>query len=268
MSSPLATDLFRLDGHVALVTGGARGLGQAMATALAQAGAAVCVADILPADETLAQIAATGQPGHAIVTDLVALDPDGADSLMQRVADELGPPSILVNNAGIIRRAPALTHTWEDWQQTITLDLSVPFLLSQALARHLVARESPGKIVNVASMLSYQGGYLVPGYTAAKSGIAGLTRALANEWARYGINVNAIAPGVVDNEHWDDVDARFARYENLAPGEKKRRVGAAVPFGRMARPDEISGMAAFLAGEDASYIVAQTYNVDGGNWMS
>ena len=114
MSSPTVANLFRLDGHVALVTGGARGLGQAMATALAQAGAAVCVADILPADETLALIAAAGQPGHALVTDLAALDPDAADELMQRVAEAVGAPSILVNNAGIIRRAPALTHSWED----------------------------------------------------------------------------------------------------------------------------------------------------------
>jgi 2-deoxy-D-gluconate 3-dehydrogenase len=258
LSSQLGTDLFRLDGHVALVTGGARGLGQAMATALAQAGAAVCVADILPADETVAQIAATGQPGHAIVTDLVTLDPDGANALIQRVTSALGAPSILVNNAGIIRRAPALTHSWEDWQQTISLDLSVPFLLSQALAQQLVARGAPGKIVNVASMLSYQGGYLVPGYTAAKSGIAGLTRALANEWARHGINVNAIAPGYMATELTAMLRSDPSRAETML---------ARIPAGRWGEPGDLAGAVIFLCSPAADYIHGTVLPIDGG-WLA
>jgi 2-deoxy-D-gluconate 3-dehydrogenase len=256
--SAARNDLFRLDGQVALVTGGARGLGQAMATALAQAGAAVFVADILPADETLEQIATHGQPGLALVTDLAALDPDGADAIMQRVAEKLGPPSILVNNAGIIRRAPALSHSWEDWQQTIALDLSAPFLLSQALARQLVARESPGKIVNVASMLSYQGGYLVPGYTAAKSGIAGLTRALANEWARYGINVNAIAPGYMATELTAMLRGDPARAEAML---------ARIPAGRWGEPDDLAGAVVFLCSRAAGYIHGTVLPIDGG-WLA
>lgn len=258
MSSPAGSELFRLDGHVALVTGGARGLGQAMATALAQAGAAVCVVDILPAEETLTLIADTGQQGHALVTDLTALDPDAADGLIQQVTDVLGAPSILVNNAGIIRRAPALTHSWEDWQQTIALDLSVPFLLSQALARHLVAREAPGKIVNVASMLSYQGGYLVPGYTAAKSGIAGLTRALANEWARYGINVNAIAPGYMATELTAMLRSDPARAETML---------ARIPAGRWGQPDDVAGAVVFLCSQAADYVHGTVLPIDGG-WLS
>jgi 2-deoxy-D-gluconate 3-dehydrogenase len=256
--SSAGNDLFRLDGQVALVTGGARGLGQAMATALAQAGAAVCVADVLPADETLALVAEAGQRARALVTDLAALDPDGADALIQRVAEALGPPSILVNNAGIIRRAPALTHSWEDWQQTITLDLSVPFLLSQALARQLVARESPGKIVNVASMLSYQGGYLVPGYTAAKSGIAGLTRALANEWARHGINVNAIAPGYMATELTAILRSDPTRAETML---------ARIPAGRWGEPGDLAGAIVFLCSRAADYVHGTLLPIDGG-WLA
>jgi 2-deoxy-D-gluconate 3-dehydrogenase len=229
-----------------------------MATALAQAGAAVCVADVLPADETLALVAEAGQRARALVTDLAALDPDGADALIQRVAEALGPPSILVNNAGIIRRAPALTHSWEDWQQTITLDLSVPFLLSQALARQLVARESPGKIVNVASMLSYQGGYLVPGYTAAKSGIAGLTRALANEWARHGINVNAIAPGYMATELTAMLRSDPTRAETML---------ARIPAGRWGEPEDLAGAVIFLCSRAADYIHGTLLPIDGG-WLA
>ncbi|MDQ2654400.1 MAG: SDR family oxidoreductase [Chloroflexota bacterium] len=256
--SAAGNDLFRLDGQVALVTGGARGLGQAMATALAQAGAAVCVADILPAEETLDLVAAYGQPGHALVTDLAALDPGGADTIMQQVVEKLGPPSILVNNAGIIRRAPAISHSWEDWQQTIALDLSAPFLLSQALARHLVARESPGKIVNVASMLSYQGGYLVPGYTAAKSGIAGLTRALANEWACYGINVNAIAPGYMATELTAMLRSDPSRAETML---------ARIPAGRWGEPEDLAGAVVFLCSRAADYIHGTVLPIDGG-WLA
>ena len=170
----------------------------------------------------------------------------------------MGAPSILVNNAGIIRRAPALTHSWEDWQQTIALDLSVPFLLSQALARQLVAREAPGKIVNVASMLSYQGGYLVPGYTAAKSGIAGLTRALANEWARYGINVNAIAPGYMATELTAMLRSDPARAETML---------ARIPAGRWGEPGDVAGAVVFLCSRAADYVHGTVLPIDGG-WLS
>lgn len=256
--SAAGRDLFRLDGQVALVTGAARGLGQAMATALAQAGAAVCVVDILPAEETLALVAAAGQQGHALVADLSDLDPAGADTLIREAAASLGEPSILINNAGIIRRAPALTHSWEDWQQTIALDLSAPFLLSQALARRLVASSSPGKIVNVASMLSYQGGYLVPGYTAAKSGIAGLTRALANEWARSGINVNAIAPGYMATELTAMLRSDPGRAETML---------ARIPAGRWGEPADLAGAVVFLCSPASSYVHGTVLPIDGG-WLA
>jgi 2-deoxy-D-gluconate 3-dehydrogenase len=229
-----------------------------MATALAQAGAAVCVADLLPAEETLNLIDAAGQSGHALEADLAALVPESADGLIQQVTDALGAPTILVNNAGIIRRAPALSHSWEDWQQTIALDLSAPFLLSQALARQLVAREAPGKIVNVASMLSYQGGYLVPGYTAAKSGIAGLTRALANEWARYGINVNAIAPGYMATELTAMLRSDPSRAETML---------ARIPAGRWGEPEDLAGAVIFLCSRAADYVHGTLLPIDGG-WLA
>jgi 2-deoxy-D-gluconate 3-dehydrogenase len=163
-----------------------------------------------------------------------------------------------VNNAGIIRRAPAMTHSWEDWQQTIALDLSAPFLLSQALARQLVAREAPGKIVNVASMLSFQGGYLVPGYTAAKSGIAGLTRALANEWARHGINVNAIAPGYMATELTAMLRSDRDRAETML---------ARIPAGRWGEPEDLAGAVIFLCSHAADYVHGTVLPIDGG-WLS
>ena len=146
------------------------------------------------------------------------------------------------------------------------VNLKAAFFLAQSAARHM--KDRGGKIINVASMLSYQGGITVPSYTASKHGMMGITRALANEWAQHGINVNAIAPGVVDGEHWEGVDAFFAKYENKPLGQKKKEVGEAVPFGRMGTAQDLTGMAIFLASEDANYIVGQTYNVDGGNWPS
>ena len=179
----------------------------------------------------------------------------------------LGGLDSLVNNAGLIRRADAVDFSEKDWDDVMNVNIKSAFFMSQAAGRHFIT-QGRGKIINIASMLSFQGGIRVPSYTASKSGVLGITRLLANEWAAKGINVNAIAPGVVDGEHWDGVDALFARYEGLPPGEKKRLVGEAVPFGRMGRAEDLTGMAIFLASPEADYIVAQTYNVDGGNWMS
>ncbi|MFT4040360.1 MAG: SDR family oxidoreductase [Thermomicrobiales bacterium] len=258
MSPDGANDPFRLDGQVAVVTGGARGLGQAMAVALAKAGAAVAVVDVLHAIDTLVMVRNLGVPHVGRLEDLSTFGPDDAKAMFASIAEIVGEPTILVNNAGIIRRGPALTHSWEDWQETITLDLSVPFLLSQALAQGLVARGQPGKIVNVASMLSYQGGYLVPGYAAAKSGVAGLTRALANEWASYGINVNAIAPGYMATELTAMLRSDPARAETML---------ARIPAGRWGEPDDLAGAVVFLCSQAAAYIHGTVLPVDGG-WLA
>src|SRR5262245_58439768 len=186
-------DSFKLDGRVALVTGAARGLGQGIALGLAEAGADIVALDRAAPDETYAQIAALGRRCHPLERDLAGTTPQTAGAIVAECVGALGRLDILVNNAGIIRRAPALEFSPNDWETVLSINLSAAFYLSQAAAQHFVAAGQGGKIINMASMLSFQGGTFVPAYTAAKSGLAGLTRALANEWAAQGINGNALA---------------------------------------------------------------------------
>lgn len=254
----LSGDPFRLDGQIAIVTGAARGLGQAIALGLASAGADIVLVDVLPTQETAEQIAALERRSHAITSDLVTLDPDGARAILSSAAAGLGQPSILINNAGIIRRAPAVDHPWQDWQDTIAIDLSAAFLLSQAFAKVRMDAAAPGKIVNVASLLSYQGGYLVPSYAAAKSGLAGLTRALANEWARSGINVNAIAPGYMATE--------LTAMLRSDPGRAEAMLGR-IPAGRWGEPADVQGGVVFLCSRAADYVHGTILPIDGG-WLS
>ena len=250
--------LFRLDGQTALVTGGARGLGQAMAVALAGAGADVAIVDVLPARETVAAVEALGRKSHTIMSDLATLDPSSASALIDEAGEAVGLISTLVNNAGIIRRAAAVDHGWDDWQETIAIDLSAAFLLCQAFARRRLDAGLRGKIVNVASMLSFQGGSRVPAYAAAKSGIAGLTRALANEWAGQGINVNAIAPGYMATE-----------LTSLLRGDPERAEAmlSRIPAGRWGEPDDLHGAVVFLCSRAADYVHGTILAVDGG-WLS
>ncbi|MBI1881336.1 MAG: SDR family NAD(P)-dependent oxidoreductase [Chloroflexi bacterium] len=196
-------DAFKLDGRVAVVTGAAQGLGQALALGLAEAGADVVALDRRACDETLRQIAGLDRRGHGIILDLQGLSPELAQEVIRESVAHLGRLDILINNAGIIRRAAALDFSQEDWESVLNVNLSSVFYLSQAAARYWAAEGRGGKIVNIASMLSFQGGILVSSYTAAKSGVAGLTRALANEWAGLGINVNAIAPGYMATDAAD-----------------------------------------------------------------
>lgn len=229
-----------------------------MAVALAGAGADVAIVDVLPAQETVAAVQAFGRKGHAFVRDLATLDPSAAAALLDEAGEALGPISILVNNAGIIRRAAAVDHGWDDWQETIAIDLSAAFLLCQAFAQRRLEGGPPGKIVNVASMLSFQGGFRVPAYAAAKSGIAGLTRALANEWAGQGINVNAIAPGYMATE-----------LTSLLRGDPER-AGAMlgrIPAGRWGEPEDLHGAVVFLCSRAADYVHGTILPVDGG-WLS
>ena len=254
----MTSDPFRLDGQIALVTGAARGLGQAIALGLAGAGADTILVDVLSTEETAARVAAFGRSAHGLKVNLATLDPAGASAVLAEAVTALGIPSILINNAGIIRRAPAVEHSWQDWQETIAIDLSAAFLLSQAFARQRIAVKQPGKIVNVASMLSYQGGYLVPSYAAAKSGLAGLTRALANEWARHGINVNAIAPGYMATE--------LTAMLRSDPQRAEAMLGR-IPAGRWGEPADVQGAVIFLCSRAADYVHGTILPIDGG-WLS
>jgi|SRR5579872_975602 len=249
---------FDLTGRAALVTGAAQGIGAAIAAGLAEAGADVALLDIRPADETAARVRALGRRAAAIECDLSGLTPERAAELVQAAVEQLSRLDILVSCAGIIRRAPALEFSPEDWNAVLDLNLNAVFYLAQAAARHFVAQGKPGRIINVASMLSFQGGLLVPSYAAAKSAVAGLTRALANEWAAREINVNAIAPGYIETE----VTAGIR-----ADAERSAAILSRIPAGRWGQPDDLKGAAVFLASDASRYVHGAILTVDGG-WLA
>ncbi|MDQ3410851.1 MAG: 2-dehydro-3-deoxy-D-gluconate 5-dehydrogenase KduD [Chloroflexota bacterium] len=253
----MTTDAFRLDGRVAVVTGAARGLGQGLAVGLAQAGADVAMVDVLPLAETRRRIEELGRRSVAMDQDLREMTPELAAAMIEKVVSALGRIDILVNNAGILRRAPALDVAAADWRDVVEINLSTPFYLSQAAARHWVAAARGGKIINMASMLSFQGGLMVPSYTATKSAIAGLTRALANEWASRGINVNALAPGYMATEMTSGIRDDPARSQAMLDR---------IPAGRWGTPEDLAGPVVFLASEAASYLHGVILPVDGG-WL-
>ncbi len=255
----------RLHGKVALVTGAARGIGQAIAARYAAEGARVVLAD---RDQPGAQAAADAIGAGAVGLRLDVTVQAEIDAAIAETVRRFGRLDILVNNAGIFDLAPIVEITRDSYARVFAVNVEGLLFTLQAAARQMIAQGGGGKIINFASQAGRRGEALVGVYCASKAAVISLTQSAGLDLIRHGINVNAIAPGVVDAEHWDDVDARFARYEGLAPGDKKRQVGAAVPFGRMARPDELAGMAVFLASPDADYVVAQTYGVDGGNWMA
>jgi len=255
----------KLQGKIAVVTGGGRGIGGAICERYVQEGAFVFVTDV---DEAQAQAVASALGAQAAALKLDVTSQDSIDAMISAVIARQGRLDILVNNAGIFDLAPIVEITRESYRQVFAVNVEGLLFTLQAAARQMIAQGHGGKIINFASQAGRRGEALVAVYCASKAAVISLTQSAGLDLIKHGINVNAIAPGVVDNEHWDHVDSLFAKYEGLAPGEKKRRVGAAVPFGRMARPDEIGGLATFLASSDADYIVAQTYNIDGGNWMS
>lgn len=250
-------DLFRLDGKVALVTGAGRGLGQGMAVGLAEAGADVAGLDVIPLDETQAQVEALGRRFLAVSCDLRDSSVPELDKTVQEVASEMGSLDILVNNAGIIRRTPALEFGEDYWDDVIQINLKALFFLSQAAGRVMVV-QGGGKIINVASMLSFQGGILVPSYTAAKSGVAGLTRALANEWAAKGINVNAIAPGYMATDNTAPIRSDPVRSEAIL---------SRIPAGCWGEPEDLKGVIVFLASAASGYLHGAIVPVDGG-WLT
>jgi len=251
-------DDFSLDGKVALVTGAARGLGQGIALGLAEAGADVAALDIVSLDETGEIIQNEGRRLHAMNVDLLESDAQLAADVVEECVSSLGRLDILVNNAGIIRRAPALEFGEEDWEAVIKINLSAAFYLSQAAARHFAGGSKGGKIINTASVLSYEGGMIVPSYSASKAGIANLTRALANEWAPLKINVNAIAPSYFTTELTSALREDVERSEALL---------ARLPAGRFGEPEDLKGAAVFLASDAADYVHGTILPVDGG-WLA
>ncbi len=254
-----------LRGQSALVTGAARGIGRAIAERYVREGARVMIGD-LNAEAAAATAQAIGEGARSLHLDVTRQD--SIDAAIAGTVAAFGRLDILVNNAGIFDLAPIVEITRESYARVYAVNVEGLLFTLQAAAKQMIAQGNGGKIINFASQAGRRGEALVAVYCSSKAAVISLTQSAGLDLIKHGINVNAIAPGVVDNEHWDDVDRRFARYEGLPPGEKKRQVGAAVPIGRMARPEEIGGLAAFLASADADYIVAQTYNIDGGNWMS
>jgi len=255
----------KLTGKIALVTGGARGIGRAVAERYAAEGARVAVADRL-AEEAKATAAAIGQGAFGIGVDVTSQDE--IDAMVAAIVAEAGGIDILVNNAAVFDLAPILEITRESYRRVFAVNVEGLLFTLQAVARQMVAQGRGGRIINFASQAGRRGEALVGVYCASKAAVISLTQSAGLDLIRHRINVNAIAPGVVDTPMWDAVDALFAKYEHLPLGEKKRQVGRAVPYGRMGTPADLTGMAVFLASDDAEYIVAQTYNVDGGNWMS
>ena len=254
----------RLKGRRAVITGAARGIGRAFAEAYLREGAEVVVLD-MDAERGEATARAIGASFRRLdVTDVEAVD-----AAIDAIAAE-GPIDILVNNAALFDLAPVTEVTEESFDRLFAVNVKGPTFLMRAVANAMLARPADHrrKIINMASQAGRRGEALVTVYCATKAAIISLTQSAGLHLADRGINVNAIAPGVVDGEHWDAVDAHFARAEGKAPGQKKREVGAAVPFGRMGTADDLTGMAVFLASAESDYVVAQTYNVDGGNWMS
>ncbi len=255
----------KLAGKVAVVTGGARGIGRAICERYAVEGAKVAIADVLMDD---AEALARGLGDASMAVRLDVTDQSSIDAMVEAVLARFGAIDILVNNAAVFDMAPILEITRESYRRIFAVNVEGLLLTLQAVAAQMVKQGRGGKIINMASQAGRRGERLVGVYCASKAAVISLTQSAGLDLIRHKINVNGISPGVVDTPMWDEVDAMFARYEGLQPGEKKRLVGAAVPFGRMGRPEDHAGAAVFLASADSDYVVAQTLNVDGGNWMS
>ena len=254
----------RLQGKTALITGAARGIGLAFAQAYVAEGAQVAIADI-NLDAAQAAAATLGAQAHAVALDVTRQD--SIDAAFAEAIHRMGHLDILINNAALFSAAPIVEITRADHDRLFAVNVAGTLFCIQAAARQMIPR-GRGTIINMASQAGRRGEPLVAVYCATKAAVISLNQSAGLDLIRHGINVNAIAPGVVDGEHWDGVDAFFAKYESKAPGQKKREVGAAVPLGRMGIAADLTGMAIFLATDEAKYIVAQCFGVDGGNWMA
>ena len=255
----------RLQGKSALITGGARGIGRAFAEAYVREGATVAVADI---DFAAAEATATAIGPQAYPVRLDVTDQASIDAAVATVVAKTGGIDILINNAALFDMCSIAELSHKSYDLQFAVNVKGTLFTMQSAAKAMILHGKGGKIINMASQAGRRGEANVIVYCATKATVISMTQSAGLELIKHGINVNGIAPGVVDTPMWDVVDAQFAKYENLPIGEKKRRVGLAVPYGRMGKPEDLCGMAVFLASSDADYIVAQTYNVDGGNWMS
>lgn len=248
--------LFSLEGKVAIVTGGTKGLGQGMALALAGAGADIVSVATSDYIETEQKVKALGRQFLGIKASLGSLEPIAG--IIEQTVAKFGHIDILVNNSGIIRRNESLDFTEKDWDDVMNLNLKSMFFLSQAVAKQFVKQGNGGKIINIASMLSFQGGIRVPSYTSSKSGVMGLTKILANEWAKYNVNVNAIAPGYMATDNTEALRADEVRNAEIL---------GRIPAGRWGKPSDLGGPVIFLASEAANYVQGYTIAVDGG-WLA
>jgi len=255
----------KLQGKIAVVTGGARGIGHAICARYAAEGARVVVADLKQAD-CEAAAAAIGHGALGAAVDVTRQE--SIDALIATVVEKCGGIDILVNNAGVFDMGPLLEISRDSYQKIFAVNVEGLLFTLQAVARQMIAQGRGGKIINFASQAGRRGEALVAVYCASKAAVISITQSAGLALAKDKINVNGIAPGVVDTPMWDHVDALFAKYERLPLGEKKKQVGLAVPYGRMGWPEDMTGAALFLASADSDYIVAQTFNGDGGNWMS
>ncbi|QIE42658.1 L-iditol 2-dehydrogenase [Rhodobacteraceae bacterium SC52] len=255
----------RLEGKSALVTGAARGIGRSFAEAYVREGATVAIADInlAAAQDAAAEI---GEQAYAIQIDVACQD--SIDHAIASVVSTAGKLDILINNAALFDAAETLDITRESYDRLYAVNVAGTLFTMQAAARQMIAQGHGGKIINMASQAGRRGESLVLVYCSTKAAVISMTQSAGLNLIKHGINVNAIAPGVVDGAHWDHVDAMFAKLEGKLPGQKKAEVAAGVPAGRFAVPEDLTGMAVFLASQESDYIVAQTYNVDGGQWMS
>jgi len=255
----------RLVGKTALITGAARGIGYAFAQRYIDEGAKVAIADI-NIERAQQSAKELGSACTAIKFDVT--QQASIDAGVTAAIESLGHIDILINNAALFTASPIVDIKRSDFDSVFAINVSGVLFTTQAVAKHMIQRGEGGKIINMASQAGRRGEPLVAVYCATKAAVISLTQSAGLDLIKHNINVNAISPGVVDGEHWDGVDAFFAKHENKAPGQKKVEVGNAVPFGRMGVAEDLTGMAVFLASDDARYVVAQTYNVDGGQWMS
>lgn len=247
---------FKLNGKVAIVTGASTGLGQGMALALSEAGADVVGVDYVEMTDTKERIESNGGKFLGIVANLMSIEP--CEKIIQKTVETFGKLDILVNNAGIIRRTDAIDFSEKDWDDVMSINAKTVFFFSQAAARQYIKQGTGGKIINIASMLSFQGGIRVPSYTASKSGVMGITRAMANEWAKYNINVNAIAPGYMATNNTAPLRADEQRSADIL---------ARIPAGRWGTPADVQGPVVFLASAASDYVNGYTVAVDGG-WLA
>ncbi|WMY09604.1 L-iditol 2-dehydrogenase [Paraburkholderia phenoliruptrix] len=257
----------QLNDKIAIVTGGGTGIGESVARRYLKEGAKVVVVDV-KAKSDLEATYADADTDKLLVLQADVTKRDSIEGIVRSTADQFGRVDILFNNAAVFDMRPLLDESWEIFDRIFAVNVKGMFFLMQRVAQQMVDQGGGGKIINMASQAGRRGEALVSHYCASKAAVISYTQSAALALASHRINVNGIAPGVIDTPMWKEVDALFARYENRPLGEKKRMVGEGVPLGRMGRPDELTGAAVFLASADADYITAQTLNVDGGNWMS